>query len=143
MSDQLSEYIREKCFDLCSQYIWSNVSRSDISYERITGGVTNQMIKCKLLEKSDETIDGKPKQIALKLYRKVDRPLDSDNNTHNTIFNDMVIGLIVSERGLGPKIYGLSSDAVIMEYIEVCILPNVFTLITRYIFLSFIKVPSV
>ena len=116
MSEQLSEEIQQKCFELCSQYVWQRVHRNQLSFEPIVGGLTNQMIKCKLCTQLDSN-EGKPTEIAVKLYRKSGRPLDAND----AIFNDFIIGLIISGEGLGPKIYGIATDAVLMEYIDVCI----------------------
>ena len=109
MSQQLSTQLRQKCVELCSQYIWPKVSEEELSFEEIIGGLTNQIIRCTHLD-STQTIT----ETAIKLYRK-DRPL----HANDSVFNHIIIGLIVSEKGLAPKIYGISRDAVLMEYIDV------------------------
>ena len=114
MCEELSTELVEKCHKLCSEYVWLNVRPNEVIYKRITGGFTNQMICCQLNKQMDSSEDI-PKDIAIKLYRMSERPLDATDSP----FNDLIIGLIISELRLGPKIYGISSDAILMEYYEV------------------------
>ena len=60
--------------------------------------------------------------MAIKIYRTSERPLDAKDS----IMTDIIIGLIISQNGLGPKIYGIPPDSVIMEYIKVLIFVNYF-----------------
>jgi thiamine kinase-like enzyme len=96
--------------------IWFNIRKKDLKIKRIIGGITNEMFYCSLTQQINSN-NSEPKEVAIKLYRRCQRPLDANDS----IMNDIIVGLIVSENSLGPKIYGISTDAVIMQFIQVCI----------------------
>jgi hypothetical protein len=132
MCEEISNEIIDKCYNLCSGYmsgIWLNISKNDLKIKRIIGGITNEMFYCSLTQEINSN-DSEPKEVAIKLYRRSERPLDANDS----IMNDTIIGLIVSENSLGPKIYGISTDAVIMQFIQVWIFLNSRSNLIRFSF---------
>ncbi|CAG2174458.1 unnamed protein product, partial [Oppiella nova] len=111
--------IKAKCFQLCVDYlggVWSHISIDDIEVKRLSGGLTNQLYYCALnedLRNSDET---EPQEVAIRLYQ--DKHFNNWDNEGNERLTDVIIALIMSEKNLGPKIYGLFESGQIMAYYQ-------------------------
>ena len=115
--------IEEKCIELCRQYlsgVWLKVTIDDIKVERLTGGLTNQLYYCGINE--DKQISGtkEPKEVAILLYgNKTFNHFDNEVKQTDERLTDTIIALLVSESGLGPKIYGLFEGGQIQKYYKV------------------------
>ncbi|XP_054157304.1 choline/ethanolamine kinase-like [Oppia nitens] len=99
--------IKDQCLKLCQQYLagnWLQQTVDTIKIERVSGGMTNQLYYCGIVDKSDDKQEV-PQQVAVRLYGpKYFNNKDCDGNERLT---DVVIALMVSQNKLGPKIYGI------------------------------------
>ncbi|XP_054157361.1 choline/ethanolamine kinase-like, partial [Oppia nitens] len=105
-----SDDIQQRCHYLCANYlngIWSVTKPEDIVIERISGGMSNQLYHCTL--PGHKVINDEPNEVVVRLYKE---------NIASDRHNDTVIGLLMSEYGLGPKIHGSFPEGVIQQYIQ-------------------------
>ena len=109
--------IKEQCLKLCQEYlsdIWAKQTVNTIDVQRVSGGVTNQLYYCAIIDKCETTV---PQEVAIRLYgSKHFDPCDQDTNER---LSDVIIGLLVAERGLGPKIYGFHESGEIHKWYKV------------------------
>ena len=113
--------IGEQCFKLAKIYMANNNdwrrlcrTRDDLNIRRITGGLTNQLYYVGLKNHSDETNNA----ITIKFYQS--KHFKKDDNDDERL-NDTIISIIMSERGLGPKVFGIIPNGIIQSYHEVFI----------------------
>ena len=111
--------IEQKCFDLCRNYlggVWLKLTIDEVEVKRLSGGLTNQLYYCGINE--DKRSDAKePQEVAIRLYE--DKHFNNSENETNKRLTDTIIALMVSQNGLGPKIYGLFESGQIMRYYKV------------------------
>jgi hypothetical protein len=110
--------IKEKCLKLCQDYLsgnWCQQTQDTIELKRISGGLTNQLYYCGIIDKSDD--EEVPQEVAIRLYGR--KFFDSCDNEGNERLSDVVIGLMVSETNLGPKIYGVFEEGQIHRFYKV------------------------
>lgn len=118
------EGVEQLCFELCQKYM-SNYPRwqkygnriENLNIYRITGGLTNQLYYVGLKEKDGTSPED---EITIKIhqvkYFKEDKDWRHDDHHRMT---DMIIAIVVSERKIGPKLYGVQPTALIQAYYEV------------------------
>ena len=114
------EDIKHKCFQLCRAYlggIWLKLTVDQIQVKRLNGGLTNQLYYCAINEDKQSSAAKEPKEVAIRLYAA--KHFNNYEETTNERLTDTVIALLVSENGLGPKIYGLFEEGQIQSYYKV------------------------
>ena len=112
------EDIKEKCLKLCQDYLFGNWRRQTldtIEVRRISGGLTNQLYYCSIIEKTAE--EDVPQEVVIRLYGR--KYFDSCENDGYERLSDVVIGLMVSETNLGTKIYGVFEEGQIQKFYKV------------------------
>ncbi|KAI6188151.1 hypothetical protein M3Y98_00323300 [Aphelenchoides besseyi] len=125
--------IREKIHALCAQYVggsWKQISPERIELQKIRGATSNILFICGLNSNICETVDDEPKKILLRVYFNPDK--------ESNLVADTAVFMLLSERGLGPKLFGVFDDGRLEEYInsrplstdEIAI-PNVSAVIAR------------
>ena len=112
------EDIQNRAHQLCGEYLggaWTEITVDQLVLTRISGGFTNQLYYCSLPE-GTTPIGDEPKEVALRLYgHKLFGTWDHANER----FSDTVVSVMMSEKGLGPKIYGVFPDGEIQKYYKV------------------------
>ncbi|CAG2177122.1 unnamed protein product, partial [Oppiella nova] len=111
--------IKERCFDLCHDYlggVWRRVNIDDIEVKRLSGGLTNQLYYCALNEDHRKLVTTEPKEVAIRLY--LEKHFNNTDHEGNERLTDVIIALIMSEKNLGPKIYGLFEGGQIQKYYQ-------------------------
>ena len=113
------EDIKERCLQLCKDYLsgnWIKQTVDTINVRRISGGLVNQLYYCGICEPLDT--QGVPQEVAIKLYGEdvINKTVD---NFINDKLNHVIIGLMFSNNGLGPKIYGHFEGGIIQKYYQV------------------------
>ncbi|KAF1761199.1 hypothetical protein GCK72_009453 [Caenorhabditis remanei] len=104
-----SDDIHEKVLELGSDYLrggWSLLEKNEIEVTQITGGQSNliYMASCKNSKKlSSDT----PECFLIRIHCQ----------PSSQVFNDTVIFSVMSERGLGPKLYGFFPGGRLEEYL--------------------------
>ena len=110
--------IIEKCLRLCKDYLadnWNEQTLETIEVERVSGGMTNQLYYCRIREPSSSS--DVPQEVAIRLYGV--KHMNTNDCGQNERLTDVVIGLMVSENGLGPKVYGIFEEGQIQQYYKV------------------------
>ena len=110
------EDIKQRCLQLCKNYVagnWSEQTLDSIQLDRISGGLTNQLYYCAIREPSPKA--DVPQEVAIRLYGKKWYNVDEQYER----LTDTIVSVMVSEKGLGPKIYGLFEDGQIQHYYHV------------------------
>ncbi|CAG2110563.1 unnamed protein product, partial [Medioppia subpectinata] len=90
--------------DICKRFItgqWENITSDEIVVKQLSGGFTNQIYHCSLPE-GREPVANEPRHVLLRLYG-IGTTIPGDNYK----VTDTLITLLMSERGLGPKLYGV------------------------------------
>ena len=76
-----------------------------------SGGLSNLLYLCSL-PSTHTPVTGEPSQVLLRMYGQL---LDKND----TKITDSVITMLLSERNLGPKLYGIFPGGRLEEYIPV------------------------
>ena len=119
------EDIEKQCMELCKTYLggsWAQVkSLADVIVTRISGGLTNQLYRVHLNESvarvENEIYPDEPSDVAIKIY--LEKHMKNYAKDGSERLNDNIILTIVSEVDIGPKVYGIFNDGVILAYHEV------------------------
>ncbi|XP_054157300.1 choline/ethanolamine kinase-like [Oppia nitens] len=104
--------IKDRCYQLCRNYladVWLTVGIDDIEVKRLSGGLTNQLYYCAINDIHRTNDASAPQEVAIRLYQ-------TKHFNENERTSDMIIGLMVSQCGLGPKLYGVFPDGQIQKY---------------------------
>ena len=113
--------IEETCLQLCQQYlggVWVTLTIDEIKVERLSGGLTNQMYYCAIDDNKQRCDAEEPQEVAILLYGH--KFFNNSTNESNKRLTDTIIALQMSEKGLGPKVYGLFERGQILKYYKVC-----------------------
>lgn len=118
--------INQKCLNLCKDYldgIWSELEVKDIVVHRISGGFSNMLFHCSAEGTGITPTGDEPIDVVIRLYgeKHFTNGYEGRLNRHN----DSMVSLLMSERGLSPKIYGCSPEGQILEFIKVSSLRRV------------------
>ena len=114
--------IKDKCLKLCQDYlsgVWLTQTIDNITVERLTGGMLNQLYYCGINGEREVDRDV-PKEWAIKFIQKKPFLEESESEEKERLLAELVVSLMVSENGLGPKIYGVFDGGVIQKYYRVC-----------------------
>ncbi|CAG2106607.1 unnamed protein product, partial [Medioppia subpectinata] len=109
--------IQDSCFLLCREYlggVWLNVTVGDIEVKRLSGGLTNQLYYCAVNEDKRTINDNVPQEVAILLYQNKHFNHSDINGIER--LTDVIIAQSMSDKGLGPKIYGLFASGQILKY---------------------------
>ena len=111
------EDIDSRCLTLCQDYIgsvWSQQTVDSIRVKRITGGLTNQLYCCAIKDPVPG-VDA-PQEVAISFYGKKWFKIFEQNER----LSDIIVAIMVSANGLGPKVYGLFDGGMIQHFYHVC-----------------------
>jgi len=126
----ISPSLRKKAWSLCKTYLngeWAVVGPEDISIKQISGGLSNWIYLCSLpqgLNKNvrEENAD-EPRSVLLRLFgQKIPSEAAACEAAFNELVNaqitDNVIFTLLSERRLGPRLFGIFAGGRLEEFIE-------------------------
>ncbi|XP_043468524.1 choline/ethanolamine kinase isoform X1 [Leptopilina heterotoma] len=113
MSDKNPE-MRATAARICREHlhgVWKHVTPDNIVVKRISGGLSNWLYNVQLPEGTNP-VRGEPRQVLVRLFGQVhgERALEG-------LITESVIFTLLSERQLGPKLYGIFPGGRIEEYI--------------------------
>uniref|UniRef100_A0AC35TLD5 Choline/ethanolamine kinase n=1 Tax=Rhabditophanes sp. KR3021 TaxID=114890 RepID=A0AC35TLD5_9BILA len=109
-TQEVTETFKSKCVALVRNYLggaWLNVRHADCDIKQITGGMSNILFKIDLPD-NISVIGNQPKSTLLRLH-------GTDNAM--ALIIDTIIFTILSERQMGPKLYGIFDGGRFEEYI--------------------------
>ncbi|KAF8796491.1 choline/ethanolamine kinase-like [Argiope bruennichi] len=107
------ESTKNEALTICQDFlgdIWSELSISDFEFSIVSGGLSNNLYRCAL---SDNIIVKNPKiprQVLLRIYG----PLQEDVNV---VVTEAATFMLLAERKLGPKLYGVFPNGRLEEFI--------------------------
>ncbi|CAG0894799.1 unnamed protein product [Cyprideis torosa] len=106
--------LRHTAFKICRDYLkgaWNSITSDTMGWERITGGLSNFLYKCSL-PPSVPTFEGEPKEVLIRIYGQIHGETAFEN-----IIVETAIFTLLSERKLGPKLYGIFPGGRVEEFI--------------------------
>jgi len=99
--------MRDKAYDLCRQYLsgsWKTINKDDMVFKAVSGGLTNVLFLCSL-PSTHTPLNGEPSQVLMRMYGQIHSTNEQDSSV--TKITESVIFMMLSERNLGPKLYGI------------------------------------
>lgn len=120
--------INKKCLDVVQSYlagVWLKAAdETEITVSRISGGLTNQIYRVQLndsvLKRVKETdVVETPTDVAIKFY--MSKLIANYNKEDDERLSDTIVLTILSELGLGPKVYGIFAGGYVQEYVDVSV----------------------
>uniref|UniRef100_A0A0N5B4U4 Uncharacterized protein n=1 Tax=Strongyloides papillosus TaxID=174720 RepID=A0A0N5B4U4_STREA len=102
---------KQKTHQLCARFLggaWKVASIDEIKIERIKGGMSNMLFLCYLHECRPK-LKFEPDKVLLRVY--------FNPETESHLVAESVIFTLLSERHLGPMLYGIFSGGRLEEYI--------------------------
>lgn len=111
-TSESSTQMRDRAYEICRKYLsgeWNKISSDDMIFKTVSGGLSNLLYYCSL-PATHTPVTGEPSQVLLRMYGQL---LDR----YDTKITDSVITMLLSERKLGPKLYGIFPGGRLEEYI--------------------------
>ncbi|KAI6176974.1 hypothetical protein M3Y97_00856800 [Aphelenchoides bicaudatus] len=97
--------------DICSRYVsgvWENVPSDKLELKRIKGATSNILFICGIPDEFKKN-NGSPSKVLLRICFNPDK--------ENSL-TDTIVFALLSERNMGPKLYGVFDEGRIEEFIE-------------------------
>jgi choline/ethanolamine kinase len=101
--------LRNRAHKICCEHLggaWATISPRDMTFAPVSGGMTNQLFCCSLPDQI-KLANGEPSQALLRLY--------GDPNCDMTL--QVQIFELLSQKDLGPKLYGCFDDGRLEEFL--------------------------
>ncbi|CAF2722233.1 unnamed protein product [Rotaria sp. Silwood2] len=103
-----------QALEWCQRFLggaWSTLTVEKIRIDRISGGLSNYLYCCSLPDQI-QTQHNEPRKVLLRVYG------ESHREHRSTLLNDSVVCTLLSERKLGPHVYGIFPDGRLEEFVE-------------------------
>ncbi|VDK63947.1 unnamed protein product [Onchocerca ochengi] len=103
--------LKERAHMLCARFLdgaWKIVKIEELQLERLKGGMSNMLFLCRLPD-AYPPLSNEPDKVLLRIY--------FNPETESHLVAESVIFTLLSERHLGPKLYGIFSGGRLEEYI--------------------------
>ena len=114
--------MKDQAYAICRDFLsgsWKKISSDDMVFESVTGGLSNVLYRCSL-PSTLSPLNGEPSQVLLRMYGQLhSNEKSSGPGSELTTITDSVIFMLLSERKLGPKLYGIFPGGRLEEYIPV------------------------
>ena len=110
---------KNKCLDICKTYLsgfWLNLGLQDIEVERLTGGLSNHVYRCKALNNSGDDSEV-PREVVIRLYG--DEYETFNRQDFVSPLNNGIKATLLSHVNLGPKVYGVFEEGQLLKYYKV------------------------
>lgn len=111
----ITDDMRDKAYNICRKFLsgtWKKISSHDMVFKSVSGGLSNLLYYCSLPE-THTPLYGEPSQVLMRMYGQI--PSEGNEST----VTESVICTLLSERNLGPKLYGVFPGGRLEEYIPV------------------------
>ncbi|CAL4121990.1 unnamed protein product, partial [Meganyctiphanes norvegica] len=111
---QITGKMRDRAYRLCGEFLrgaWQRITPQELVVRPITGGLTNHLYYCGLPENHTPHGD-EPSEVLLRVYGRMHSEHDLQ-----AILTESVIFTLLSERELGPKLYGVFPGGRLEQYI--------------------------
>uniref|UniRef100_A0A915Q1Q5 Choline/ethanolamine kinase n=1 Tax=Setaria digitata TaxID=48799 RepID=A0A915Q1Q5_9BILA len=103
--------LKERAHMFCARFLggaWKIVTIEELQLERLRGGMSNMLFLCRLPD-TYLPLFNEPNKVLLRIY--------FNPETESHLVAESVIFTLLSERHLGPKLYGVFSGGRLEEYI--------------------------
>ncbi|XP_063220134.1 choline/ethanolamine kinase isoform X2 [Bacillus rossius redtenbacheri] len=110
----ISSEVLEMASRICRDYMngaWKMISSKEIVVKKISGGLNN-LLYLVALPSSHKSSPSEPSQVLLRLYGQI-----HGEQVIESLLTESVIFTLLSERGLGPKLYGVFPGGRLEQYI--------------------------
>ncbi|CAL1277865.1 unnamed protein product [Larinioides sclopetarius] len=107
------ENFKEDAYKICQEFlgdIWEELSLSEFNFSVVSGGLSNTLYRCALPENVVVKNPKTPRQVLLRIYG----PLQEDLNV---VVTEAATFMLLAERKLGPKLYGVFPNGRLEEFI--------------------------
>ncbi|XP_035231143.1 choline/ethanolamine kinase-like [Stegodyphus dumicola] len=107
------EDMKKEAFEICRSFLlgpWKTLKIENFRFSAIRGGLSNTLYHCALPENCVVKDSRVPKEALLRIYG----PLQEDSNV---VIREAVTYMLLSERNLGPKLYGVFPKGRLEEFI--------------------------
>ncbi|CAF1088962.1 unnamed protein product [Rotaria sp. Silwood1] len=91
--------------------VWTTLTAEQIRVDRISGGLSNYLYCCSLPDHV-QIQQNEPRKVLLRIYG------ESHQQHRSTLLIDSVVCTLLSERKLGPHVYGIFPDGRLEEFVE-------------------------
>ncbi|KAI0980440.1 hypothetical protein GJ496_007168 [Pomphorhynchus laevis] len=105
--------LRLKALCLCRDYLggtWKNLKEEDLIFSRISGGLSNYLFKCTIPDYID--CKDNPRSVILRVYGQHLVARTSE------VLKDTTVSLMLSEWGIGPKVYAVRGSSRLEQFFE-------------------------
>ncbi|XP_071104483.1 choline/ethanolamine kinase-like [Haliotis cracherodii] len=105
--------VRRKAYSWCRDSLhgsWAKITEDEIIVKHLSGGLTNFLYLCSL-PKTLVPDAGEPTCVLLRIYGHIAK------SSKEFVVHNSVVFALLSEKGMGPKLYGIYHDGRIEEYI--------------------------
>uniref|UniRef100_A0A0N4ZBF9 Choline/ethanolamine kinase n=1 Tax=Parastrongyloides trichosuri TaxID=131310 RepID=A0A0N4ZBF9_PARTI len=109
-TDKLSREFKLECMALAKRYLagaWLSLAEDEFKVTKITGGLSNLIFKIDLPDYV-KPVAFEPRCALIRIH---------GTSSQSALIIDTIIFTILSERNMGPKLYGIFSDGRIEEYV--------------------------
>lgn len=109
---------RTKAWKLCHDYLqgsWKLVTHKEIELRQISGGLTNLIYHVSLPDDVKPRTRDEPREVLLRLYGQ--KYNENETSTSDKVLENVIFTLL-SERGLGPHLYGVFPEGRLEEFIK-------------------------
>ncbi|CAL1277863.1 unnamed protein product [Larinioides sclopetarius] len=107
------ESMKEEAYKICQDFlgdIWTELPISEFRFSIVKGGLNNAKYRCCLPENAIVKNQKTPRQVLLRIYGPLQEDLDD-------IIREVATFLLLAERKLGPKLYGVFPNGRLEEFI--------------------------
>ncbi|XP_003739328.3 choline/ethanolamine kinase [Galendromus occidentalis] len=108
-----SNEMKNKAYKICREFLsgsWKSISSNDMVFKTVGGGLSNLLYYCSLPE-THTPLCGEPSQVLMRMYGQIQGDQDASTITES------IICTLLSERALGPKLFGVFPGGRLEEYI--------------------------
>lgn len=98
----------------CIEYlggIWKTIRLNQFKIEKLSGGLSNYLYLCSIPNEID-ALQNEPKQVVLRIYG------ENHHNNSSILLKDVVICALMSDKGFGPKLYGIFPQGRLEEFLK-------------------------
>lgn len=110
-----NEEITEKAYLMCKNYIggkWKNIDISNFIIRKIKDKPKVLLYYCSLREEKDSPNNAEPIEILFRIFRS------RDNTEYYKVEAEATVFALLSERNIGPKLYGIFIKGRLEEYLH-------------------------
>lgn len=115
MSSDQSEKMRSRAYQVCRDYLlgaWKQINQDSMVMRQISGGLSNHLYYC-ALPPSHKPVTTEPKEVLLRIYGQM-----HGEDALENMLAESVIFTLLSERKLGPRLYGVFPGGRLEQYIQ-------------------------